>query len=82
MTAAQSADDRTGLLADQLDLLTTIDEFLRSPAICDRLAAFLTARNTPGPTGNARFAACTVIDLFSFTVAGLCHQPRDDPGHH
>jgi hypothetical protein len=82
MTASQPAGDLTSHLAGQHDLLTTIDEFLRSPTICDQLAAFLTARDTTGPTANGTFAACTVLDLFSFAVAGLRHQLQPGPDQH
>ena len=73
----QTTSDPASGLGDQLDLFATIDEFLRSPTIGDQLAAFLNARNA---TGNAMFAACTAIDLFSFTVADLRHriQPNSD----
>jgi hypothetical protein len=73
---AHPADD----LTSHLDLLTTIDEFLRSPTIGDQLAAFLTSTGATGPTRNGMFAACTLIDLFSFAVAGLSHQPATN--HH
>jgi|tagenome__1003787_1003787.scaffolds.fasta_scaffold15105585_2 hypothetical protein len=83
MTASQPNSENTtdiaGGLGDQLDLFATIDEFLRSPTIIDQLAAFLTARGATGPTGNGMFAACTVIDLFSFTIADLHHRLRTGP---
>ncbi|MEU4235656.1 hypothetical protein AB0F17_66310 [Nonomuraea sp. NPDC026600] len=72
MTASHPADD----LASHLDLLATIDEFLRSPTIRDQLAAFLTTTEAAGPTRNGMLAACTLIDLFSFSVAGLRHPPE------
>lgn len=82
MTASTPDGQTTSHLSDHLDLLATIDEFLRSPTIGDQLADFLTARGTTGPTGNAAFAACTLIDLFSFTVADLHHRSRTGPNQH
>jgi hypothetical protein len=71
MTTSQPADDSASHLADQLDLLTTIDEFLRSG---DEVYQLLAAFCSTGPADNGRFTACTIIDQFSFTVAGLHRQ--------
>jgi hypothetical protein len=75
MKTSHPGGDHANHLADQLNLLTTIDEFPRSPTICEQLAVFLTARSETGPTGNSMFAACTLIDLFSFNVAALHRHP-------
>lgn len=79
MTASQPDRAPTGHLADHLDLLTTIDEFLRSgDDVCQLLAAYCST----GPGDNGRLAAYTLIDLFSFTVAGLRHQLQPSPDQH
>lgn len=75
MTTSQPANDP----ADQLDLLTTIDEFLRSSNdIYQLLAAFCST----GPSDNGRSTACTIIDQFSFTIACLRQQLQPGPDQH
>lgn len=61
-------------LAGLARLLTTIDEFLRSPHMAARLAVFLSAPGNPHPG----YDACLLIDDVSFTAARLrrltCHE--------
>lgn len=78
MTASHpDSDPARHLAADQLDLLTTIDEFLRSG---DDVFDLLAAHCSTGVRDNGRTNACTIIDLFGFTVAHLRHrrQPRSE----
>jgi hypothetical protein len=79
MTASQPTGDLAHHPADQLDLLTTIDEFLRSGNdVYQLLAAFCST----GPGDNGRSTACTIIDQFSFTVASLRQQRQPSPDQH
>jgi hypothetical protein len=79
MTAPQPTAVPASHPADQLDLLTTIDEFLRSGNdVYQLLAAFCST----SPGDNGRFTACTIIDQFSFTVAGLRQQLQPGPDQH
>lgn len=71
MTTSQPARDSASHLADQLDLLTTIDEFLRNG---DEVYRLLAAFCSTSPADTGRFTACTIIDQFSFTVASLRRQ--------
>ncbi|MFB9830722.1 hypothetical protein [Actinoallomurus acaciae] len=62
------ADDSASHLADQLDLLTTIEEFLRGG---DEVRQLLAAFCSTGPADNDRLTARTIISQFSCAVAGL-----------
>jgi hypothetical protein len=65
--------------ADQLEPLTTIDEFLRSG---DDVYQLLAAFCSTGPADNGRSTAYTIIDQFSFTVAALRQQRQPSPDQH
>lgn len=79
MTASQDPNPPATELTGQFDLLTTIDEFLRSgDDVYDLLAAFCST----SPADNGRLTACTLIDLFSFHVAALRRQPQPSPDQH
>lgn len=75
MTAPQHNSNPTGHPTNQLDLLATIDEFLRSS---DDVYQLLAAFCSTGPADNGRLTACTIIDLFSFTIADLRHRTSPD----
>lgn len=78
MTPSQPTDDPASHPADQLDLLTTIDEFLRSGNdVYELLAEFCST----GPGDNGRLTACAIIDQFSFTLAVLRHRLHPPDQH-
>lgn len=66
-------------LASLAGFLTTVDEFLRSPHMSARLAAFLSATGHQHPG----YGACLLIDDVSFTAARLrqvaATAPEDQP---